>query len=376
MRILVDARHLIDRKPTGIGQYLYGLLNPLTEIGNSDQFIFWTSGKKSSFLSSEILKTNTHQYHSKHSNRLFTLKSASPFRNSIEEILPMQFDVAFFPHIHAFPKSQKTPTVLTVHDLTWLLFPELYSKKMQLWHKIIRAKRSISEAQHLITPSESTASDLAALFPKKENSISVIPHGYNNIFTSKKTPQDSGIRSKYRLPKRFALFVGTIEPRKNIWTIIEGIKRYEKTTGNKLPIVFVGKWGWNTKPLKKLIASLPNARIVGYLPEKEQSAFYRLATVLIWPSVYEGFGLPPLEALASGCPVITSNNSSLPSVIDRAGILINPFDINDLAEALTFLLSDQVLYNKYVEKGILQARNFSYKTAAEKTYEIIKQVAG
>ncbi len=375
MKILVDARHLTEEKPTGIGQYLRSLITPLAKTAPKDQFIFWTSGKKVFSFPPNTLQINTNHYHSKRSNRLFTLRSAGPFRNSLEDAIPISCDVVFLPHIHAFPKIQKVPTVLVVHDLTWLLFPKLYSAKMRAWHKVIRAERAIREADYLIVPSKSTAADLAAMFPEKQNHISVVPHGLSTGFTSKKSPQDSGIKGKYHLPKRFALFVGTIEPRKNIWNILEGIKLYRQKTGNDLPLIIIGKWGWNTKHLKKILASMPNVRLLGYVEQKEQSAIYRMATVLIWPSIYEGFGLPPLEAMASGCPVITSSISSLPEVVGEAGVLVNPFNTNDLATALTFLMSDPILYSKYRARGLEQAKQFSLQKAAEQTYEVLKKIA-
>lgn len=372
MRLLIDARHLPEEKPSGIGRYVRELLPRLLTLAAHDEVTIWTSGQHKPTLPIFLTGLHRHQ-HTFQSNRLFTLRCASPVRPTESHLFFHPYDAVFLPHVHAFPIFS-APTVLVVHDVTWQLFPEWYSQKMRLWHALIKAQRAIQEANYLLTPSKSTAYDIEHLFPTRSSPATVVPHGVSPLFTPKPSPQDSGMRAKYHLPKTFALFVGTLEPRKNLVAVCEAVEFYRIQTGKALPLVIVGKWGWQTRHMRAKLTSMKDVIFLGYLSTQEQAALYRMASVCVWPSIYEGFGLPPLEAMASGCPVITSNTSSLPEVTASAASLVHPFHPRDIGEALCSLLSDPVLYNTHITRGLLRAKEHTWEQAAHETYAILKSI--
>ena len=187
---------------------------------------------------------------------------------------------------------------------------------------------------------------------------------------------DHGVRSKLKLPKRFALFVGTIEPRKNVLSIIEGVKRYREMTNDDLHLVIVGKWGWKSHNIRRRLWKRDThgwVHNLAYIDPKDLPAIYRSASVFLWPSFYEGFGLPVLEAMACGLPVITSNISSMPEVTGKNALHVDPFNIQDIADALKGVIPLKPLHEQLKKGGLERAAEFSWKKAAEETLEIFKK---
>lgn len=184
------------------------------------------------------------------------------------------------------------------------------------------------------------------------------------------------VQEKYNLPEKFVLFLGTIEPRKNIEAVIRAFDKasYEFPS---YELLLAGGKGWNNKGIYEIHNKLKNKdkiRFLGYVEHEEKPALYKLASLFVFPSIYEGFGLPPLEAMACGTPVITSNASSLPEVVGDAGLMVNPYNINELVEAMKVMLSDAELRQRFIEKGLARAQKFTWERCAEKTLELIQQI--
>ena len=325
MRILVDIRHLNQPQQSGIGEYTIQLLRALFEIDKKNEYVLLSSGKtclRDPSVASLLQDDNkiNHNDKIKHvhistPNKLLNLRTLFLKHPTINWRVRDPIDLIFLPNLNITSLPTDIPTVLTVHDLSWNLFPEFYSSKMRFWHHATRPNDLINSAEHIITPSTSTKQDVMSVFQKPEEKISVVQHGIDPMFSTKMEARDHGVRSRLKLPKNFALFVGTLEPRKNILGLIEGIKQYRNRYNDDLSLVLVGKWGWKSTQLrhrlwKKDVSSWVHH--LGYVPNEDRPALYRSASVLTWPSIYEGFGLPVLEAMASGTPVITSNTSSLP----------------------------------------------------------------
>jgi glycosyltransferase involved in cell wall biosynthesis len=179
------------------------------------------------------------------------------------------------------------------------------------------------------------------------------------------------------LPKKFALFFGTLEPRKNLRAVIEAVEKYREQTHNDLHLILAGK---PTFYVKKLFHSLSKnqkqfVRQLGYVKTQDRPALYRLAEVVLFPSIYEGFGLPIIEAQASGTPVITSNTSSMPEVSGRAAICVDPYNPNDLAAALKELFLNQEFKKQKISEGLERTKEFSWKKTAEQTQEILNKIS-
>ena len=241
---------------------------------------------------------------------------------------------------------------------------------MRLWHALAQPAHLIKHALAIICPSDSAKEDVIRFFGKNEKDVHVIPHGVASVFSDKIEPQDFGIRSRHKLPKRFALFVGTLEPRKNIQTALLAMREYRAISHDDLHFVMVGRWGWNTRTLRHELTRNDTKLWIHQLQnvsQQELPAIYRAAACLLWPSFYEGFGLPVLEAMASGTPIITSHTSSLPQVTDGAAIHVDPYNHRDIAVALKELLSSPSLEDRLRREGLLRASRFSWETTARAT---------
>ena len=380
MTILVDVRHLTQSHPSGVGHYTIQLLRALFDLDTQNRYILLSTGRtpaniETLFPEHADSKQLSH-VHIPLPNKLLKCQTILFKQPVFNELVKEPVDLIFLPNLNYTILPEEIPTVMTIHDLSWKLFPSFYSKKMQLWHKLLKPAALIDQTAHIITPSQSTKQDVVHFFDKPESAISVVPHGLDAPFQDHIQPTDHGVRSRHRLPKRFALFIGTLEPRKNLIAAIEAMKSYRERTGDEMSLVLAGSWGWKSQALEKRI-NQPDVckwiKVLGYVPDKDRASLYRLASVTLWPSIYEGFGMPVLESMACGTPVITSHTSSLPEVAGGAAILVDPYNHRDIAAALEQLFASQKLQDKLRQKGIEQSRKYLWEKTAEKTLRIFEK---
>jgi glycosyltransferase involved in cell wall biosynthesis len=371
--------------PSGVGQYTQELLRALFEIDNVNEYILFSSGKTIPplpNLSTEALAkvegglggvASHNFFHIPIPNKLLNLRSLLLKHPPINWRVPSPIDLIFLPNLNITVLPTDIPTVLTIHDLSWKLYPEFYSKKMLLWHKAVQPEKLIAQSSRIICPSTSTAEDLERCFGTDRGRVSIIPHGVTSDMSPTMRAQDHGVRSRLKLPKRFALFVGTIEPRKNLIALVEGVLEYRQRTHDDLHLVIAGGWGWKSHNLRRRLWKRDTQGWVhelGYVQHEYLPALYRSAEVLVWPSIYEGFGLPPLESIACGTPVITSHTSSLPEVLGDAAIYIDPYNSRDISEALRGLIGSSTLTSQLIQRGLNRASSFTWKLAAEQTLAV------
>ncbi len=267
--------------------------------------------------------------------------------------------------------------VITIHDIISLLFPEnipfasrmFYSKWMPF---------SYRKATQIITISDSTKADIQSILKIPEEKITVIPLAVDERFKSPVLKDDvARVKEKLHLPDRYILHVGTLEPRKNLEFLIEAFaKTLEDDKNRDLNLVITGKKGWYFEGLFSKVKKLKLGRKViftGYIDEEDKPALCKGARLFAFPSLYEGFGLPPLEAMASGVPVISSNTSSMPEVVGEAGILISPKNKDAWVEAITRVNSDSKLREQMIDKNKIQVARFSWANTAKKTIEVYQK---
>jgi len=380
MRILVDVRHLSQAHPAGVGGYTQHLLRALFSIDQENEYVLFSTGRHTPAFDKEWTQ-DTHprvsKLHISIPNKLVNLRTFFLQHPTINWHSREPIDLIFLPNLNITTLPEDIPTVLTIHDLSWMSHPEFYSKKMQLWHKAARPQELVAKSKKIIVPSSSTQRDLEQRFQTSIGKIQTIPHGVSTQFSAKMQSSDHGIRSRLKLPKRFVLFVGTIEPRKNLLALIEGIKQYRESTHDDLHLVIVGSWGWRSHPVRRRLWKKDVTHWVhhqGYLQSQELSAVYRCALSTIFPSIYEGFGLPVLESFASGIPVITSHTSSLPEVGGNACLYIDPYNSRDITEALRGLLGSSTLQKQLTERGLERVKQFSWEKTAKETQEVFNNI--
>ncbi|MEM7346249.1 MAG: glycosyltransferase family 1 protein [Chloroflexota bacterium] len=267
---------------------------------------------------------------------------------------------------HLLAHFGQAKTVYTLHDLIFLRYPEyhlLYNRVYLTW----TMPRYLQAADMIVTPSECSRQDALKFYKLPEDKIKVIYEAASPIF---KPSQDrtylNQIRQKYNLPDKYILHVATIEPRKNLKRLLDAFKTL-LTDWPDLKLVLIGKKGWLYDSFFEHLQNLGLEQCVifpGYVEEADLPACYQLAEVFAFPSLYEGFGLPPLEAMACGTPVVSSNSSSLPEVVGEAGLLFNPTDTDALVAALRRILRDDDLRATLSKRSLEQASKFSWQKAA------------
>jgi glycosyltransferase involved in cell wall biosynthesis len=279
---------------------------------------------------------------------------------------------------YVVPYNVKGKVILTVYDLVVELFPEtMEEKNREFLQKEMH--RSIKRADHIITISDSVKSELINILNIDAKKIDVVSPGVDyKIFNEKVTDrQKAKIMQKYNLPEGYILYLGTLEPRKNIYSLLKAFINLKKEKKISEKLVIVGKKGWNYENIYKIIYenNIENEVVfTGYVDENEKPAIYQMAKLFVFPSIYEGFGIPVLEAMASGIPVIVSNTSSLPEVVGDAGILIDSQKTEDIEMSIYRILTDKKLSTELIEKGLRQSKKFTWENSANKLYDIYDKV--
>jgi glycosyltransferase involved in cell wall biosynthesis len=263
------------------------------------------------------------------------------------------------------------PEVVTLHDLAIYLHPKWFPSGQPLSTRVI-VPASIRRAAAIIAVSHNTARDARELFGVDSDRIRVIPEGVSSRYRPLSREDVEPVRVRLGLPQRFLLFVSAIEPRKNLDTLLEA---WALVPGRQ-PLVVVGGWGWQYERTRERLERLGSGvLLLGEARPELLPALYNLATCLVHPAWYEGFGLPPLEAMACGTPVVCSNSSSLPEVTDDAALLVDPGDVEGWRRALERIITDGELRTELRRKGILRAAEFSWERTAQATWEVIEALA-
>jgi anaerobic magnesium-protoporphyrin IX monomethyl ester cyclase len=272
---------------------------------------------------------------------------------------------------HALSLFQNTQKVIiTVHDIAYIRFPNLMNKSRQIYKKRI-LKISIENADIIVTDSFSTRRDIIEYYGANEKKIKVVHLGVESRFRPISNVEE--YRLKNKLPSKMILNVGTLEPRKNVVTLIRAFKKLREKGCKDHKLVIAGEKGWLYKQIFKEVEQSnleKEIMFLGVVGDEDLPMLYNCADIFVYPSLYEGFGLPPLEAMACGIPVITSNTSSLPEVIGDAGIMVDPTDVNLLSENMYTLLKDKELWNRMSSMGRERSKLFSWEKAARKILKI------
>lgn len=357
MNIAIDIREAGSQK-TGKGWYTYNLVNELLKLDTHNNYTLYSADEKNPFK--EFKNADFKHVAGKglrwHLNVLRELKSTKP-------------DLFFAPTSYIIPSlaPKWLRTIITVHDLVAFLFPAGHNAKAVIIERLT-LKRAVKKAAQIFVVSENTQKDLLKKFKYPPEKIHITPCAPSDFFREKVEESElTWFRTQHKLPKKFILAVGTLEPRKNFGTLIKSFVLIKA----KLPdskLVIVGKKGWKYSHIEEKLKEFKMTDDVifpGYLSGEDLKKMYACATVFVFPSLYEGFGIPPLEAMACGCPVISSNVASLPEVVGDAGILIDPRNARRMADAVVSLIENDQVRNMLIERGLRRAEKFSWKASAE-----------
>ncbi len=288
-------------------------------------------------------------------------------------------DVLFVPsHVIPFALSpaRLPPSVVTVHDLGYVYFPETHTRRQRLY-LTWSTRWSAAVARCVIAVSASTAADLQRLCATPSAKLRVI-HEATTPMPTPTPAQIAAAAAAYRLPRPYALYVGSIQPRKNIARMIEAYNRLSQRGAPEWDLVLAGGLGWLSAPLVAAARRSPVAasiRLPGYVADADLPALLAGARFFCYPSLFEGFGLPVLEAQAAGAPLMTANTSSLPEVAGDAALLVDPTDVDAIADAMLRLSRDEALRQRLIAAGYENVKRFSWEKAAAETLAVLQEAA-
>ena len=379
MNILIDIRLLAKGKVAGIEEYTRELLPRLFRSNQNDHFTFFYNGFRRASLPLEwrtepnvrVVEWGIPNKAFDFSERFLMWPASSAIARS---------DVLFTPHFNLLRATPGTRRVMTFHDLSFVHYPEFFPPRKHHWHWMQDYAREGRKAEAIITNSEFTAEDLHATLGIQRERIHVVYPGVNPRY--RKLADDDAMLTKFRAvhPElgRFILSVGVLEPRKNIVGLIQSFELLKTRSVNRdLKLVIVGERGWLYRTIFSRLRRSPVAGDIimwGHASSDDTVCLYNLAHVFAYPSFFEGFGFPPLEAQACGVPVVVSSRSSLPEIIGDSGLLVNPWNTGETADAIGAFLGSTELRRHYQARGFENQKRFSWDSAAEGVARVFTSV--
>ena len=369
MRVAIDARKLHD---FGIGTYIRNLLRQLARIDTSNEYVLLCHEPDLDLANSlgpnfrAVLESSPNYSIREQFHVPWVLRRERP-------------DVYHAPH-YVLPPAVSCASVVTIHDCIHLMFPQYLPSRMAYAYARSVMWAAARRAQRIITVSEASKRDILHFFNVPPEKVVVVPNAIDERFLVPPPEIElARVRERYQLQHGFVLYAGNIKPHKNLVRLIEAFSQIRQGPFQELKLLIIGDQISKLPALRRAVHQLKlhkHVRFLGYIPDETLAVLYRSAEVFVFPSLYEGFGLPPLEAMASGTPVVTSNTSSLPEVTGGAAVLVDPYDVGSIVDGVRRVLTDPSLAAELRRKGPLRARQFSWERSVAKTKELYELVAG
>lgn len=365
MRVGIDAR-LLAEPITGIGRYLHEILSRMVDCGHE-----WYLYSHKPLIVGDWNKKNIYIKHLNlkgRAARMLWAQTILPFWASRDNL-----DLFWSP-AHRIPTflPYRISSVVTIHDLVWKFAGDTM-RPLSRWLDSKLMPEAVYLADRVIAVSLSTARDLCEEMPRCRDKINVIPLGVSKILSV----QSKEVIDSIGITKPFILFVGTLEPRKNLFRLLEAFANASKILNYPMTLVIAGGPGWGDLDFQKKINILglqDHVCMLGYISEMQLSALYQSAFFLAMPSLYEGFGLPIVEAMARGCPVLTSNCSSMPEIAGNAGILVDPTNVASIEAGLVKLMTNKDLRKMLANNALICASRFSWDFTATATLSLFEEL--
>ena len=367
MRVAIDARKLHD---FGIGTYIRNLLKQLARLDPNTEYVLLT--RADDLAVAAQLGPNFR-----------SVLEPSP-NYSIQEQLHVPWvllrekpDVFHAPH-YILPTGVRAKSVVTIHDCIHLMFPQYLPNRIAKTYARMAMWSAARRSHCILTVSQASKRDILHFFAVPPEKIEVIYNAIDDGFWVEPNEEAvARVRERYQLDQRFVLYVGNIKPHKNLVRLIEAFAALRHGEFEDLKLLIIGDEISKLPALRRAVHSLKlhkHVRFLGYQPDDTLAILYRLASLFVFPSLYEGFGLPPLEAMASGTPVVTSNVSSLPEVTGDAAVLVDPHDVASIEHGMRRVLTDQTLAAEMRRRGLIRAREFSWERSVARTLGVYQKV--
>jgi glycosyltransferase involved in cell wall biosynthesis len=373
MTIGIDANEANVTSRVGISEYAFQILTKLYEFRKdgitNHTFVIYLKSKPLGFLPQE--------------NEWWKYKVVSPKKMWTQFALPLNLFISkprpdvFLTLTHYAPRVSPIPTVISVMDVSFLRFPETF-KQNDLYQLKKWTEYSVKKAKKIITISQSSKNDIIKYYKVPAEKIKVVHLGLKEVLSIKNEVLSmEDLAGKFNIKNNYILFVGTLQPRKNIARLIEAYSLLPGKIKEEYQLVIIGKKGWLYEDILKAPEKYKVSERVlflDYVSDEDLPQFYKNAKVFVLPSLYEGFGLPVLEAMRYDCPVVTSNVSSLPEAGGDAALYFDPTDVGDIKNKIETVLTDDKLREKMIEKGKIHYKKFTWEKAAREVLDTIEEV--
>ena len=369
MRIAIDIRKLHD---FGIGTYIRNLLRQLAKLDSGSEYVLLCQERDGALAAAlgrnfRAVTDNSPTY---------SLREQMSIPLALRRERP---DVFHAPH-YVLPVLSGARSVVTIHDCIHLMFPEYLPNRAAYAYAQASIWAATHKASRILTVSESSKRDILRFFDVPADRITVIYNAIDDRF--REQPPESEVvrvRERYQLHGSFVLYAGNVKPHKNLERLIEAFDLVRQSGLDDLKLVVIGDQVSKYAELRRAVHRHnlhKYVRFLGYMPDETLAILYRLTSVFVFPSLYEGFGLPPLEAMASGAPVVTSNVSSLPEVAGDAAMLVDPYEPKSIADGIRRVLTEPELRDELRARGLRRAAEFSWEQSTRRVRQIYGEVAG
>ena len=367
MRIAIDARKLHD---FGVGTYIRNLIRHLARLDDQTEYVL-LCGREDCSLPDQLGE-----------NFRAVQENSPPYSVTEQLRIPLrlyreQIDVFHAPH-YVLPPLTPCRSIVTIHDCIHLMFPQYLPNRLAHTYALAAFWVAIRRSTRILTVSEASKRDILRFFKVPSEKVTVIPNAIDKRFRIAPAEEEVvRVRERYQLSGRFVLYAGNVKPHKNLERLLDAFFILRREGVDDFKLLIIGNEISKYATLRRAVHRYnlhKHVRFLGFVPGDTLAVLYRLADAFVFPSLYEGFGLPPLEAMASGTPVLTSNVSSLPEVVGDAAILINPYDPRSIADGMRRLLTDATLRQDLKARGLARAHQFSWARSVSRIREIYGEV--
>jgi len=374
MKVIVDATVLARSRPTGVDYYTRNLIAAAAEQMTQDDFVLAYMAAQQADLGipkKNVLAKRYLPLPERFYSGLLHYANIVPY-NLLARI---SGDVYIFPNFSRPPMLGHFKTITFIYDLAFTRVDSLNTPRHKKFlEKEVRG--AVRRSTHIVVCSQSTKQDLIALYGAAEEKVSVIyPAADQAIYKPQTKDEVLRVQVKYSLPTKYILYLGTIEPRKNIAALMRAFAALPGKLKSEYSLVLAGGKGWMDDEIEATFSTLSKENSIirtGYIDDKDKPGIYSGASLFVFPALYEGFGMPVLEAMACGTPVITSNNSSLPEAVGDSGVLVDPVDVDAIRDAILGVLKNTARQRKMAKTGLERAKNFSWISGGKKLKSILE----
>ncbi len=379
-----DKRILVEGTPsfrnrTGVGQYVFRLFDALFKIDKANDYYLYGLlffGKKFEPPFKQGYKNIHYRLIRYLPSKVYNVLSRRVAVPPIDILTAMRTDITIFTNFVRTPLPLGSKSIVFIYDLSFKLFSQ-YSNDKNAYLMNKEVGKSAQKSDIIVTISENSKKEIVDTYKVRPEKIRIInPAIDHQYYYPRGQKEQTRVKSKYHIKTSYILYAGTIEPRKNIVTLLDAYAGLPDEIKESYTLVLAGGKGWKDEDIYKKLEEYKNLNIIltGYVADEDLPALHSGAEVFVFPSHYEGWGMPPLEAMACGTPVITSNNSSLPEVVGDAGMMLDASDTKGFTNNIAKVIKNKKLQQRMVSAGIKQAQNFSWQKSAEKLHQIIEEL--